>query len=353
MGRPSIADWVWDDPEVQDLVQPALRSDEVTEREDLIRGLNRIRSMGRELGGDAAPGPRPGNRQIPVFVPTLSRIEQARTMVLSAYAAQVATRLPQVCSFRERDLAGPLLSEREVRPFLESQTNAESEAAWEETEKTRRQVVDDAEGFLRRLLSGAPAEKPRTLEVARQSERELPHRVRVTTPSLVRLHEAAYAVVAAVHWKESEATWFVLTGEYPMMYPVVGHAAELELSTTTPGYAQEIVLTVQPWVSVETVQRTYAQMQHSLRFGRGRVLALKGMTVFAFVEGHRDIEGKLPTWQMLCNKWNDQHSKPEERFEHYRRLHEAYSKVHAALFRLKSQPNKVTHEDDGHALITD
>jgi hypothetical protein len=81
-------------------------------------------------------------------------------------------------------------------------------------------------------------------------------------------------------WEPEDAAWFVITGHVPPVMPVRARTR----TRYTHGFSSgTIVLEVAPWVSAETVQKTYIEAQTKLRGRRAHKLEDRNLAVFRFV----------------------------------------------------------------------
>ena len=87
-------------------------------------------------------------------------------------------------------------------------------------------------------------------------------------------------------WQESEATWFVLTGETPWIAPVTLQARGV--GTRGMFERQFVTMKVEPWVSEETVRRTYREAQVRMLRGDNRPAKSKQLDLFRFVSSRTD-----------------------------------------------------------------
>jgi hypothetical protein len=107
-------------------------------------------------------------------------------------------------------------------------------------------------------------------------------------------------------WSEAEAIRFALTGQAPSIDPVSAH---FKVATDGRGapVRPEIILRVQPFVSMKTIERAMAARRFSLgrRFRLGPPLALRTLAVFDFVEDARAREGwEAVPWARLVKRWD-------------------------------------------------
>jgi hypothetical protein len=157
-------------------------------------------------------------------------------------------------------------------------------------------------------------------------------------------------------WREEDAAWFVLTGEPPMTSPL---AWKREWQEYTDQYS--ITLTVEPWVSVETVTQLYSKLRrYSLKRNTRRV-SERNLAMFRFViaeleapsqdeskplfgekkrwrggmVGRGYFESRLwelegPSWRTLLKRWNQAH--PQEwSYDDVRLFFRDFYRAHKAI----------------------
>jgi hypothetical protein len=122
-------------------------------------------------------------------------------------------------------------------------------------------------------------------------------------------------------WSEDEAARFVLTGEPPEVAPLFGHirlSGSEESSLFSYG---TITLTVEPWVSADSVKRFYREMQSKVLARKPHKRRPRSLAIFRFVVEQckwgreRELIGK-PTWPKLLELWNERY--PEGHEWHYK-----------------------------------
>jgi hypothetical protein len=107
-------------------------------------------------------------------------------------------------------------------------------------------------------------------------------------------------------WSEEEAVRFLLVGQAPPIHPVAAHVQRAHDGKGGPLRVQ-ISMTVQPFVSMETLDRAMAVCRYSLgrRLRLGPPLAPRTLAVFEFVETEKMKEGwqEIP-WSRLVARWD-------------------------------------------------
>jgi hypothetical protein len=130
------------------------------------------------------------------------------------------------------------------------------------------------------------------------------HRVLVRSGSVLgALHKEVGELIQRYPWEESDAVWFLLTGEPPEVSPVTWQARWFGGDETISSFRQGedsfsygfITLKIEPWVSPESVQQIYSDAERTLR-GEHRVRRLedKSLKLLQFVTERVDPLGLTP-----------------------------------------------------------
>jgi hypothetical protein len=257
----------------------------------------------------------------------VSEIERSR--VFSEYVAQVAAGASVVGRFRSRILSNGLLTPEQARallrspvaahwppdlfaefqvPFVGHNHRVKSCGRDETGPYSLIEVTSTHSGLTRRLKDRRPLE-PGAWEVtdfpedARShvrvaqkvkgykvlsfpGEDDQTHRVLVKASSVLGyLHKQVGLLLKDYPWFESDAVWFMLTGEVPWVVPVTWRARARGTRTISSDSFSHgfITLTVEPWISADTVRRTYQDIQKGLLGGDNQPTRPKGRTLFSFV----------------------------------------------------------------------
>jgi hypothetical protein len=153
------------------------------------------------------------------------------------------------------------------------------------------------------------------------------HRTLVRSASLLgRLYSAVQKLLRDYPWFEEHAVWFMLTGEAPYVAPMTvrakGHGGHNTPGPyLPPGFSYGLVrLTVEPWVSADTVQRVYRDIQRRLLGGDNRPVGEKNRRLFLFVIERVDSlylqpEEKRRLGKDLVCEWDRECSQDERRRE--------------------------------------
>ncbi len=102
-------------------------------------------------------------------------------------------------------------------------------------------------------------------------------------------------------WRPVDALWFVLTGTVPSVPPLHG-----SVSARMSSHSNRVTatITVDPWVSAETVLAYYRAIQRQLLHRHNRPLSERRLELVRFVLRHADDRGETPPWRALMDEWN-------------------------------------------------
>jgi hypothetical protein len=260
--------------------------------------------------------------------PEVGRYESLRAAVLSEYLAKMATIDPEVVRFRNEVLDGEVLTSAEANTFLSSPASRFlTREVWqslgipiqhtatlveEERFPTESglshfvQVRIDPPGVMEALFwdipSHIPVEKSYGYLTCQVGD-GLPKRVSFWPHSVLgNLRKLCKELVKAHPWDIDEATWFVLTGEPPLVRPIRARTP----SSWKPGIRAytTISLTVEPWVPPETVEAAYRQLQKQVIGGKAGRIGDKNLNLLRFVAERADAAGKLPKGHALVEEWD-------------------------------------------------
>jgi hypothetical protein len=116
---------------------------------------------------------------------------------------------------------------------------------------------------------------------------------------LDKLREISCTLSKMYHWRQADATWFVLTGQIPPF-------RALHFSTTTihGGDFNDafIDMKVQPWVSNKTVHGIFRQIQRRL-IGDNRKCKSKNIEIFRFVTRSVGTNPQDSDWEKVRQLW--------------------------------------------------
>ena len=141
-------------------------------------------------------------------------------------------------------------------------------------------------------------------------------------------------------WDEAEAAWFTLTGEYPTISGVRGRA---HFTLTAAVNYGNMILTVEPWVSADSVRQAYLDLQRQVLNRKNRSISERNLAVFRFVVGEtlslipgaqmwRFPSVRVPSWRTLCERWNNQ-VKQAWRYEDVRYFKRAFNRASKLVVR--------------------
>lgn len=118
-------------------------------------------------------------------------------------------------------------------------------------------------------------------------------------------------------WPLRDAAWFVITGEAPEV-----EALDVMSNPANGTYS----ITLAPWISEETLRRTY----RSLHENDNRPLGRKILAAFRFVD-ERTEPGRTPRWAQLSREWNARNRGPGETFWDGSALKRTYERAETRL----------------------
>jgi hypothetical protein len=257
----------------------------------------------------------------------------ARAEAFSRFIATLARSEPGVVRYRREVLRGRTLSEEEALRFVESPVLAvvpweylkdlpcalwEVEGqVWEEDGKT---VIELTWPVRRRYWFPWNLRSPVLCYPRRGQEAW----VWVDSVSVLGDLRALASWLAQVYpWRESQATWFVLTDTPPLVSPVRWRpGGRLTGLFTRP----VIELEVEPWWPARRLAETYRLIQRQL--GITRSVGEKASTLISFLADHVRVRHppesgmnsvlELPPWRRLMALWNEAH--PDQRYQDVRRF---------------------------------
>jgi hypothetical protein len=289
----------------------------------------------------------PIRERVDKVTPRHSDYEKGRTEALAEYLAFQASRNPLVQRFRRRVLEGKVLTPEQACNVAFSAATCRFSLDWfvdkgiPTTGHTAHFVEHyyamDEDGTLYRaedIFVDPPGEVFREGTVEPVYEEDLPKlafhdsehpsdvfQIPVESGSVLDdLRKASKEVAHDLHlWTEAQVAWFVLTDQ---MAPVPALRANLKVSDFEWMRRCTITLTVEPWVSAQTVERAYREMQRVVLGGSNRPLATRNLEVFRFVisefaeEVNRDEssygqEQISLSWRTLLQRWNQEHTSSE------------------------------------------
>lgn len=105
-------------------------------------------------------------------------------------------------------------------------------------------------------------------------------------------------------WNEPEATNYIVTGETPFIAPV--HVQPSGGRHSFLGHSS-FAISVEPWISAQTVTRFYKHLQGGAYPGRSRALGARNLALFRFVTQHAKPGMEVPSYEELVRLWNASH----------------------------------------------
>lgn len=352
-------------------------SDETYQFDDLVDDAKETPEF-RDIRSKRSDGAgRPLQKLKESFKVSLSPVEQERAAALSEVLARRADEHCMVAEFR-KDVLGGVLSPTEARDFITSPAvGSFLRIRFEEwgtpTVGHRAEVIctdRDVEGFkwgpgifetgfrpwidrfislyveppglTKNVLYGSPRVRvPEGLHVDdrlsfTESEyedefmRERPesvvyypwenrvYKVRALPGSLLdELRRLGELLTSVYGWRREDAIWFVLTGEAPYMNPLEVNASLLTGYPQSPPVST-ITLEVAPWMPVDSIERTYREIQQQVLKGdssKGNIKEPRILAVFHFVTEQTRVHGEQLGCQTLFDRWNEKY--PEGHEWHY------------------------------------
>jgi hypothetical protein len=352
-----------------DLLRYAVIGDE-DNFEDLYRQAASLVRVWLNRGGYGSPPGRMPNKET---VPSqLSSYEVERSEVFSEYVARLAANTAEVKRFRDRILDERPLTPAQARALLRSPLAAHNARRWFDARQIplvghsyqTKERGKDEEGSYSLVETFGPSKDRHTLKDRRPLEtgawiepdhkrrarefddakreiggyKVLPfpgengetHRTLVRPASVLgRLYGTVQNLLKRYPWFEESAAWFVLTGETPYVAPMTVRGKYRGPLTFGPypstGFGYGLVtLTVEPWVSADTVQRVYRDIQRRWLGGDNRPVGEKSRRLFSFVTERVDsvslqAEEKRRLGKGLVTEWDQECSQDEDRREWFYR----------------------------------
>jgi hypothetical protein len=317
--------------------------------EDLAVEAREIR---RSLRGNASHISPPGRKPVeerPNW--QLEDTELERSWAYSEYVSRIANLESDVRRFRSRYLGGQTISPRRAHALLTSPATAiwpslEFEVArfsvLDHSHRVVEEGQDDSGRYLlveardpasgntkrfkdrRPIQAGAWSVQERAHDALSNSqdarevrgwkllsfpdEEDGTHRVCVKAGSILgELRNLSDKLARGYPWWESETVWFVLTGATPWAAPVTLQAQGLGHDDLFE--RQFVTIKVEPWISEETMGRTYREAQIRLLQGDNRRIKQKQIRLFRFVSARTDPYGiyreeRAKTAKALIAEWD-------------------------------------------------
>ena len=333
LGITNVPPFVWKElvEHSDDLIRHAYPHGDEDEWDDLKRKAREIMRLSSGRTGHQSPPGRVPTEERPAW--QLKEEELERSWAFSEYVSRIADTESGVRRFRSRYLGGHFIQPHRARALLTSP----AVAIWPSLEfkVSRFSVLDhtyrvvqegrddkgpyslveahDAASGIRKcfkdrrpLPTGAWSVSGRATDALSNTEdtREIKgwkllsfpdeedgiHRVCVKRASVLgELRKLSDELIRWYPWWESEAVWFVLTGDTPWISPVTLQAR----GTGRSGLFEHQFITIkaEPWVSEETIRRTYREAQVRMLQGDNRPVKDKQIKLFRFVSARTNPYG--------------------------------------------------------------
>ncbi|MDP9437150.1 MAG: hypothetical protein M3P49_00130 [Actinomycetota bacterium] len=344
------------------------------EREDLLWIARRQRKLFKEMGGVVSPGSwkaGQGRRTATEVEPIgTDAHEEERSRAFSEHLALIAGVDEDVLLFRHGVLGDRLLEAEQAHQLASSPAAARYPLGWFEEEKVpvvghgctveeERWDLDDYGLHVTKTFTvDPPGANGKTKEYKDVSARPgaqrggggsaveddyerpygewKPYALRFPYRELGGLYSSIPVSAGSVldelrelseglseglcyPWKPEEAAWFVLTDEAPTLKPLDIRFVDVGNPLLRHG---TITLSVEPWVSAETVYRAYLDVQNQVLGHRNRPLSPRNVAVFGFVTERlrsrinkqlwREEDPGADSWRRRLQDWNALHLKKDE-----------------------------------------
>jgi hypothetical protein len=331
--RDDVPEELWQDLVERRFIQGVLQGEESIS--DVVKEVKRELRLAQQLAKRSTP---PGRKANVVARPFLQAHEHARAQAIAEWLGYHVATIPRVRHIRKRLFAGGILSADQAKALLKSP--ALRFLSWDQCMALDIPLVDHEARIVNTSDNVTPTHRTmdvtlyiawtdgayegpfRWVEEHRGRGTQLEH---IMLPRLQKdwlaevwpksvldeLHKCSMWLAQRYPWYETDALWFVLTGESPHVSPL-----ELrdDIKESRDLYRHRIKLSVDPWISVKTVARAYRAAQDMMLGGRdNRPLGDRSLTFVRFVASKRDSRGKKPPWKSLLEAWN--HTYPAWRYE--------------------------------------
>ncbi len=236
-----------------------------------------------------------------------------RALLVSRLLAQEASQLPEVKRFRRQYLPDGLLALEQVGPWIKARAEAEGKAsewvAFPIPEGHEVKWGNPSQISPPLLLDNVPI--PATLGVCMVewiNKDGWTEAIPVKAGGVLdRLRVLSEQLAREFHWREAQATTFVLTGKTPLVpsLRVEYYRGSYSLPTILYQHAR-ITLDVDPEVPPSQVAKFYAEARRKVRSGqRNKPLSEKVAALVEFVLEHGEgaWREKVEAWNRLYPKW--------------------------------------------------
>jgi hypothetical protein len=119
-------------------------------------------------------------------------------------------------------------------------------------------------------------------------------------------------------WQESDASWFILTGEEPPSSPI---SVQQESRVGTSYNRVRLTISMDAWVSPRTVARVYKNVQKQVFDGRSKSFSERNLALFEFLSRYPQATFDRSSWRDLMGEWNDSCEKEAWKYHDPRLFH--------------------------------
>jgi len=157
-------------------------------------------------------------------------------------------------------------------------------------------------------------------------------------------------------WDREQAMWFILTDIPPPVHPLSTSIGFSLLGGPGHPWAakrQEVTITIDPWVSEETLRDMYRRLRHDLRGKQGR-MSLKTLTLFRFITERDGLKPQVKArrcdavpWTARMKEWNKSH--PDWLYKDHANFRAAYRSGAGTVIGRATVPKGYTDRLDAMA----
>jgi hypothetical protein len=351
--KSTVPDIIWDDLVDDGYVTDATDADDFSGLVDAAKRRLKIWEDGIAQSRRTTPlEPQKQSKRIE------RRSEVERALAFSEYLAFLADTDPNIRRFRNGVLGRRLLNSAEAKKLLNSPAArilpfskfldlgiplighesqfGESDVDWLRSEFMIQVILDSSEGQFtetRHILYGnltrvvGDGDDPDywpNADLVKYCDTSGVEAGRLVLPESVLddLRTVAKSVVGKLQgWSEGAATWFVLTGISPIVFPLQVNNTVIRATDYTQGL---VTLMVEPWVSGQSVLKAYRRAQKDIIGGQQRELSGRNIAVFRFVIAEKRMKKNL-SWQSLMESWNHMHQ--QWRYDDLRHFAQGYHRA--------------------------
>jgi hypothetical protein len=272
--------------------------------------------------------------------------DEARAVYFSKHVGSLARQRIDVLDLRRRFWNGRPLKEHEAGQFLTS--HATRLMSWEHFELTGTPLIGHTTETLTPDGRAAHSWDEGVYLLIKWSDGETPvpyarswffgaHKHSIAIPArqggfyrtqvvdgsvLDDVRKLSVSLANSYPWEEHEAVWFVLTNILPMIGPIRSRVH----ATRSPAFHDgRITLTIEPWVTADTVANVYRdlQLQHFLPVGRSHLP--KQFALYQFVSKRRRAGRRSQTWDAIKSAWHK--SIKRVVYDHFRPFRRDYERA--------------------------